>query len=200
MKRIGSGLSLAAAVVMALPATALAHTGHMEPGGFLHGFAHPLGGADHLLAMIAVGLWAAQIGGRALWALPLAFVGTMILGGLYGMAGLPLPSVELGILGSVLVLGGLIALQPRLPVAACAAIVALFAVFHGFAHGVEMPEAASPQAYGLGFALATALLHGAGIALILAVKALVRGMAGRLTVRGSGALIGLGGVALALLG
>jgi urease accessory protein len=100
----------------------------------------------------------------------------------------------------VLVLGGLIALQPRLPVAACAAIVALFAVFHGFAHGVEMPEAASPQAYGLGFALATALLHGAGIALILAVKALVRGMAGRLTVRGSGALIGLGGVALALLG
>ena len=117
MRRTGLALGLAGAALMALPAAALAHTGHMEPGGFMHGFEHPLGGLDHLLAMVAVGLWAAQSGGRALLALPAAFVGAMILGGLAGMAGLPLPAVELGILGSVLALGALVAFQPKLSVA-----------------------------------------------------------------------------------
>ena len=200
MRRTGLALGLAGAALTALPAAALAHTGHMEPGGFMHGFEHPLGGLDHLLAMIAVGLWAAQSGGRALLALPAAFVGAMILGGLAGMAGLPLPAVELGILGSVLALGALVAFQPKLLLSVCVAITAGFAVFHGYAHGVEMPVAASPLTYGLGFAAATALLHAGGIGLIVAVRRFVQGNAGQATVRGSGALVAFGGVALALLG
>jgi urease accessory protein len=200
MRRTGLALGLAGAALMALPAAALAHTGHMEPSGFMHGFEHPLGGLDHLLVMVAVGLWAAQSGGRALLALPAAFVGAMILGALAGMAGLPLPAVELGILGSVLALGALVAFQPKLSVSVCVAITAAFAVFHGYAHGVEMPVAASPWTYGLGFATATALLHAGGIGLIVAVRRFVQGNAGQATVRGSGALVAVGGVALALLG
>ena len=200
MRRTGLALGLAGAALMALPAAALAHTGHMEPGGFMHGFEHPLGGLDHLLAMVAVGLWAAQSGGRALLALPAAFVGAMILGALAGMAGLPLPAVELGILGSVLALGALVAFQPKLSVGVCVAITAAFAVFHGYAHGVEMPAAASAWAYGLGFTVATALLHAGGIGLIVAVRCFVQGNAGRAAVRGSGALVAFGGVALVLLG
>lgn len=200
MRRTGLALGLAGAALMALPAAALAHTGHMEPGGFVHGFEHPLGGLDHLLAMVAVGLWAAQTGGRALWALPAAFVGAMILGGLAGMAGLTLPAVELGILGSVLALGALVAFQPKLSLGVSAAITAAFAVFHGYAHGIEMPVAASPSAYGLGFATATALLHAGGIGLIVAVRRFVQGNAGRVAVRGTGALVAFGGVTLALLG
>ncbi len=146
--------------------------------------------------MVAVGLWAAQRGGAALWALPAAFVTAMIGGGLLGMNGVDLPAVELGIAGSVIALGALIALQSRLPLAASVAAVALFALFHGHAHGAEMPEAAQPLLYGLGFALATALLHGTGVAAALAV----RGRTGALLVRAAGALIGLGGVALVALG
>ena len=116
------------------------------------------------------------------------------------MAALPLPAVELGILGSVLALGALVAFQPQLSLSVCVAITAGFAVFHGYAHGVEMPAAASPLTYGLGFAAATALLHAAGIALILAVRRFVQGNTGRAAVRGSGALVAFGGVALALLG
>jgi urease accessory protein len=200
MRRTGLALGLAGAALMALPAAALAHPGHMEPAGFVHGFEHPLGGLDHLLAMVAVGLWAAQSGGRALVALPAAFVVAMILGGIAGMAGLPLPAVEFGILGSVLALGALVAFQPKLSVGVCVAITAAFAVFHGYAHGVEMPAAASPWAYGLGFTVATALLHAGGIGLIVAVRRFVQGNAGRAAVRGSGALVAFGGVALVLLG
>jgi urease accessory protein len=200
MRRTGLALGLAGAALMALPAAALAHTGHMEPGGFLHGFEHPLGGLDHLLAMVAVGLWAAQSGGRSLLALPVAFIGAMVLGGLAGMAGLPLPAVELGILGSVLALGALVAFQPRLSLTVCVAITAVFAVFHGYAHGAEMPAAASPLAYGLGIAAATALLHAGGIGLILAARRLVQGSAGQAAVHGSGAVVAFGGAALALLG
>ena len=166
----------------------------------MHGFEHPLAGLDHLLAMVAVGLWAAQSGGRALLALPAAFIGAMILGGLAGIAGLPLPAVELGILGSVLALGALVAFQRSCSLVRCVAITAAFAVFHGYAHGVEMPVAASPLTYGLGFATATALLHAGGIGLMVAVRRFVQGNAGRAAVRGSGALVALGSVALALLG
>jgi urease accessory protein len=119
--------------------------------------------------MIAVGLWAAQIGGRALWIVPAAFVGVMALGGAAAMAGIGLPMVEFGILGSVLVLGVLVALAPRLPLWAPAVIVGLFALFHGHAHGTEMPETASGLAYGLGFMLATAVLHGIGVGFGLGV-------------------------------
>lgn len=155
---------------MMIATAAQAHTGVGTTAGFASGFAHPLFGADHLLAMVAVGLWAALQGGRALWAVPLAFVGAMVAGGAFAMAGGALPAVEIGIAGSVLALGALVAWNPRLHTGVAMAIVAAFAVFHGHAHGTEMPSAASGLLYGLGFALATAALHGAGIGLGLAVK------------------------------
>ena len=154
-----------------LPTLAQAHPG--IPGhthGFANGLAHPLTGLDHILAMIAVGLWAAQRGGRALWVVPLAFVSAMALGGMLGMAGGALPLAEPGIAASVLILGILIAACIRLPLAASALIVGSFALFHGFAHGAEMPATASGLAYGMGAMLATASLHFLGIGLGLAAK------------------------------
>jgi urease accessory protein len=145
------------------PALAHAHPGH-EVSGFVPGVEHPLMGLDHLLAMIAVGLWAAQLGGRARWAVPASFVGVMSLGGALAMSGWTLPGVEQGILASVLVLGVLVAAAVRLPVAASASLVGAFALFHGFAHGAKMPPNASGLAYGAGFALATAALHALGLA------------------------------------
>ena len=133
------------------------HEGHDFTWDFSGGFAHPLSGWDHLLAMIAVGLWAAQLGGRARWLVPSAFVGVMALGAALGHAGLMFPGVEQGIAASVLVLGLLIATAVRLPVAAGMALVGLFAGFHGIAHGAEMPATAGGLSYGAGFILATAL-------------------------------------------
>jgi len=154
---------LLAAATLALVGPAHAHTG-LDVGGFPAGFMHPFGGLDHLLAMVGVGLWAAQLGGRALWLVPLSFVGVMVLGGALGMAGFEPPGVEGGILGSVLLLGLLVAWAPRLPLAVPVAAVALFAIFHGLAHGAELPAGSSGLTYAIGFALATALLHGAGLA------------------------------------
>jgi urease accessory protein len=190
---------LASAVLLAvlvLPAVADAHTFGAHDAGFAHGFLHPVGGWDHLLAMVAVGLWAAQRGGAALWALPAAFVTAMIAGGLLGMAGIALPAVELGIAGSVIALGALVAAQSRLSLPLSMAVVALFALFHGHAHGAEMPEAAQPLLYGLGFALATALLHGAGVAAALSLRGFAHGTGAALALRGLGAAIGLAGVGL----
>ena len=200
MKRFALASATAAAVLAALPNAALAHTFGAHDAGLVHGFLHPVGGWDHLLAMVAVGLWAAQRGGKALWALPTAFVGAMIGGGLLGLAGIGLPQVELGIVLSVVALGALIALQSRLPLLASAGVVALFAVFHGQAHGAEMPEAAQPLLYGLGFALSTALLHGAGIGAALSLRRLVDGGKSALALRGTGAAVGLAGMALLALG
>jgi len=149
-----------------VPSLAQAHPG--MPGhthGFTNGLAHPLTGLDHICAMVAVGLWAAQRGGRALWFVPLTFVSVMMIGGALGMDGVQVPFVEQGIAASVLVLGIFIAAAVRLPLAASMAIVGLFAVFHGYAHGAEMPETASGLAYGVGFVVATALLHLSGIGL-----------------------------------
>jgi len=148
-----------------LPGVALAHTGHGAPGSFASGLAHPLGGLDHVLAMVAVGLLAAHLGGRSVWALPLAFMGMMVAGGAVALFGLALPLVEFGILASVLVLGALIASGRSLPGALAAILCAAFAVFHGHAHGAEMPAAASAALYGAGFVLATGLLHALGIGL-----------------------------------
>lgn len=147
-----------------LPASVLAHTGAGTGAGFASGFGHPVGGVDHLLAMVAVGLWAAQVGGRALWVLPGAFVAMMVLGGVLGVSGMHLPYAEAGIMVSVLLLGLLIATAFKLPLAAGAVLVGIFAVFHGHAHGAEMPAAISAAWYSAGFALATALLHAGGIA------------------------------------
>lgn len=144
---------------------ALAHTGIGSTNGFIAGFSHPMFGLDHLLAMVAVGLWASQQGGRALWLVPCTFVMVMALGGLSAHLGLVLPAVEMGIGLSVIILGLAVAVNLKLPVILGMALVGLFAIFHGHAHGAEMPEDASGLAYGLGFALATALLHSAGIGL-----------------------------------
>jgi len=157
--------------VFFLPALAQAHPG--LPGhthGFANGLAHPLTGMDHICAMIAVGLWAAQRGGRALWTVPLTFVSVMALGGIFGMAGGALPLVKTGIATSVLVLGILIAACVELPLAASVPIVGLFALFHGYAHGAEMPATAAGLNYGTGFILATAGLHLTGIGIGLAAR------------------------------
>jgi urease accessory protein len=133
-------------------------------GGMLAGFAHPLLGLDHVLAMVAVGLWAAQTGGRAMWAVPLTFMVTLAAGAWLGIGGFPLPGVEAGIAASVLAIGLLVAFAIRLPLAAGMALTAAFALFHGHSHGIELPAMVSPLAYAAGFLVATGLLHCSGIA------------------------------------
>ena len=170
---------------------AFAHTGIGTVHGFSHGFLHPIGGLDHVLAMVAVGLLAAQIGGRALYLLPATFMAAMAAGGLFGIAGVPLPFVEIGIVGSVIVLGGVITFGRALPLAGAMALAAVFAVFHGHAHGTQMPADASGLAYGLGLLAATALLHAAGIA-----AGTVAERAGPAALRIAGAAIAVAGLGL----
>src|SRR5271156_212734 len=148
---------------------ASAHVGVGDTNGFIHGFSHPLSGIDHTLTMIAVGLFAAHLGGRALWLVPLTFVSVMVPAGIVGMAGTPLPFVEIGIGFSVVVLGLAIAFQFNPPTLAAMALVGFFAIFHGHAHGAEMPESTSGLEYGVGFISATALLHAVGIGIGLAI-------------------------------
>ncbi|WP_263140868.1 HupE/UreJ family protein [Pseudomonas sp. RIT-PI-AD] len=157
-------LSLALALLLS-PALALAHPGH-DTSGMLAGVAHPLTGLDHLLAMLAVGLWAAQQRGAARWALPLTFVGAMLVGGLLGFAGFALPFLEADIAASVLALGLLVALAARPPVSLALALTAGFALVHGTAHGLELPDLASPWGYAAGFVAATAALHALGYAVV----------------------------------
>lgn len=184
---------LAAVALLGGAAPAFAHVGIGSTSSFAAGFGHPLSGLDHMTVMIAVGLWAALKGGRAIWAWPLAFVGVMLVGGALGMAGVHVPFVEPGILASVVALGLLVALAVDLPVSAGVAIIAIFALFHGHAHGTEVPENAGGIEYMLGFALATALLHAVGIA-----AALGFGMRFRTLVRAAGALCAAIGVGLVL--
>ncbi len=172
---------------LAASGAALAHPGHEHGGGLAAGFSHPLLGADHLLAMLAVGVWAWQLGGRARWAVPLSFVTLMAGAAALGAAGVALPMVESGIAASLLVLGLLIAGAVHVSPAMGAAIVAVFAIFHGHAHGTEMPGFAHAWQYGAGFLLATAALHGAGLLLGKGI-----GRHG-LWLRASGVLVGLSG-------
>jgi urease accessory protein len=182
-----------------LPSLAFAHPGIGEAVGFDHGFAHPLSGLDHILAMATVGMFAYQLGGRALWLVPSAFVAVMAVGGALGMAGVTLPFVELGIALSVVVLGAVVAFGVKTPVAVAMGLVGLFAIFHGHAHGTEMPAAAAGLAYGAGFVAATALLHLAGIGLGLLIgrigerhsPAVVRTAGGLVSVAGLALLAGL---------
>ncbi|MDE2383041.1 MAG: HupE/UreJ family protein [Alphaproteobacteria bacterium] len=184
-------LVLAAAALAGFSGAAEAHPGHGAVG-FAAGLLHPLSGLDHMVAMVAVGLFAARLGGRALWALPMAFIGMMSVGGALGMNGFALPYVEVGIAASVLVLGALVALEWSLPVSAAMGLVGFFALFHGHAHGSEMPALASGLSYGLGFVAATALLHGAGLALGVALK----NSAGVVKVAGAAAAIAGAGLLL----
>jgi urease accessory protein len=152
------------------PSVAFAHPGHGEGGSLLAGFIHPFSGIDHLLAMTAVGLFAANLGGRALWAVPATFVAMMALGGVFGAAGVSLPFAETAIALSVLVFGFVIFSGMTPPVLAAMALVGIFAIFHGHAHGTEMPVGGSGVVYGIGFMVATTLLHGFGITLGLAIR------------------------------
>ncbi len=155
-----------------MPCVAHANVGVTQTSGFAYGLDHPFGGLDHLCAMIAIGLWAAQMGGRALWAAPLTFISVMALGGIVGMTHLPLPYLETGILLSVVLLGVLLASAVRLPLAASIVIAALVAIFHGHSHGTEMPANSSGLAYAAGFLLSTALLHLCGIGLGITIQRL----------------------------
>jgi urease accessory protein len=160
---------LLALIAAAIPAAAYAHPAIGEAAGFSHGFAHPMTGLDHVLAMVMVGVLAFQLGGRATWLLTATFVLVMAFGGALGMAGVNVPFVEIGIALSVIVLGAVVALNIKAPVAAAMAVVGLFAVFHGHAHGAEMPENAAGITYAVGFMMATAILHMAGLALGFAI-------------------------------
>ncbi len=166
MKRILATAGAAAALALTSGA-ALAHPHHHhgEAAGFLPGFLHPLTGLDHMLAMVAVGLWAALIGGRALIAWPVAFVMTMIVAALAGMAYGGISAMEIGIALSVVALGLAVALRVRAPLVLGGAVIGLFAIFHGYAHGAELPTATGALGYIAGFALATVLLHAVGLAL-----------------------------------
>lgn len=168
-----------------LSMAASAHTEEGVAGGLLSGLLHPIFGLDHLLAMVAVGLWGAQLGMPAVYLLPIVFPVVMAVGGLLGLLGMPLPFIEVGIALSALALGGMVAgnIRPGLWVAGL--LVGLFAIFHGHAHGTEMPSAANPLAYGVGFIISTGLLHLAGIATGL----LIRWPAGALAIRCCGAVI-----------
>jgi urease accessory protein len=186
---------LAASLIL-MPSLALAHPG--IPGhthDLASGFMHPIGGLDHVLAMVAVGLFAAQLGGRALWLVPASFVAAMAAAGIAGMSGIAVPLTETGIALSGIVLGGAIALRLAMPVAAAMALVGFFAIFHGYAHGIETPETASGLLYGLGFVAATALLHGLGVGIGLLVGRLDVGY-GRKLVRVAGSVAAVIGVAL----
>ena len=184
-------VSIAVALAVLLPGAALAHTGIDHGAGFAHGFAHPPAGLDHVLAMVLVGVLAFQAGGRARWMLPAGFLAAMAVGGLSGMTGLALPLVEVGIALSVVVLGLAVATGLRAPTALALGLVGLFATFHGYAHGAEMPAGGGALGYAAGFLLATALLHAAGFALGAVVA-----RAGTLAVRGAGAAAAVAGVAI----
>jgi urease accessory protein len=184
----------ALAVAVLLPATlagepALAHSIGTSAAGFAGGFYHPLSGLDHMLAMVSVGIWGAELGAPAIWLLPIAFPLIMAVGGALGVVGVPLPAGELLIALSVAVLGTLVALACQLPIAVALAIVGIFAIAHGHAHGVELPGAADALAFTVGFVLATGLLHLAGIA----IGVLERRPAGLVAIRVCGCAVALTG-------
>lgn len=196
MNRVTRIVASAAVIGTALASPAWAHTGIGTPdgSGFAAGILHPLLGLDHELAMLGVGIWAAQLGKRAIWLVPISFVAVMVVGAMLAIMGTPLPMVEFGIGGSVMVIGGLIAFGANMPVALAMAIVSAFALFHGHAHGTELPGFAHPVAYGAGIVIATMLLHVAGIG----VASLLRKWAVMLPFRIGGAAIAAVGGSLLL--
>lgn len=180
--------TLMAGVLTAAPA--FAHSGGAI-GGLTSGLLHPITGLDHVVAMVAVGLWGGILGGKAVWQLPIIFPLVMAMAGAAGALGVPLPGIETGIATSGVVLGLMVMLMLRPPIAVAMAIVGAFAVFHGHAHGTELPEAANPLTYALGFVVATGLLHLAGIAFGLVMK----WPQGKIAVRAAGGAIALAGAA-----
>jgi urease accessory protein len=170
--------------------TASAHVEGGQAAGFFTGLQHPWSGLDHVLAMIAVGLWGAQLGSPALWVLPIAFPMMMSMGAMLGLIGIPVPGVEIGIALSAIVLGTMVMaeVQPKLAIAI--SMVGIFAIFHGHAHGTELPPGQSGLLYSMGFVIATGCLHGLGVAI-----GLIKGIpAGRMALRGAGSFIAVMGV------
>ena len=188
MKKIIVGLLLSLSYLIA--STASAHDGSGIAGGFFSGFMHPILGWDHVAAMVAVGLWGAFLGSSAVWILPVVFPMVMAFGGALGVLGIPIPAVETGIAASAVVLGGMVAFAQRPPLWIASIIVGAFAIFHGHAHGTELPDAANPLAYSFGFVISTGLLHASGVVFGL----LTRWPSGKTVVRTGGGIIALAGL------
>jgi urease accessory protein len=187
---------LSAASLAMTATTAEAHEQAGVAGGLATGFLHPFTGLDHLIAMVAVGLWGAQLGSSAIWILPITFPLVMAFGGVLGVLGIPLPVPEIFIACSALVLGVAVAIRLRVPLIAASLVVAVFAIFHGHAHGTELPRASDPLAYGIGFVVATGLLHLCGIG----IGTLSRWPTGERAVQGLGGAIAALGIYFLLSG
>ena len=181
---------VAALAIVAVSSPAFAHVQSGEAGGFLSGFMHPISGLDHILAMVAVGLWGAQLGAPAIWLLPVTFPLVMAFGGFLGLVGVPLPGVEIGIASSALLLGAAVMTERRPPLYVAALLVGSFAIFHGHAHGTELPPGESGLLYSLGFVVATGCLHAVGIA----IGTIHRWPAGKVALRVAGGGVGLAGL------
>ena len=170
--------------------SAFAHPQKGEAVGFLTGFRHPISGLDHVLAMVAVGLWGAQLGSPAIWLLPVAFPLVMAFGGMLGLMGVPLPGIEYGIAASAIALGAAVMFAWKPPLALAAALVGVFAIFHGHAHGTELPPGQSAMLYSIGFVIATGCLHAVGIG----IGTVHRWSWGQRLLQIAGALVSMGGV------
>lgn len=181
---------LSITLLFLLAPNAFAHVEQGQAASFMVGLAHPWSGLDHILAMVAVGIWGAQLGNPAIWVLPIAFPLVMSLGGMAGLVGMPLPGIEIGIAVSAIILGVMVLGEVRPKLQLATVLVGCFAIFHGHAHGTELPEGQSGLLYSIGFVLATGCLHGVGILLGL----IHRWPVGQLVLRGSGAAISLMGV------
>jgi len=177
-------------LLIVLPSLAFAHTEEGVVGGFISGFLHPIYGPDHVVAMVAVGMWGAFLRNPAIWLLPVVFPLVMAFGGALGVIGMPLPLVEVGIAASAIVLGLMVLLAVRPPLWVAAVLVGAFGIFHGHAHGTELPDASNPLSYAIGFVLATGLMHIAGIAFGM----LAGSPRGRIAVRTAGGLISASGI------
>lgn len=186
----------AAAILTAAASPALAHTGAEAVSGLSAGFSHPIGGLDHVLAMVAVGILAVQSGGKSVWFVPASFVGMMIVGGVLGINGIAMPLVELGIVGSLVLLGLVIAIGRRMPMGLAMVFVGLLAVFHGHAHGTEMPVNASGAEYGIGFVIATMGLIAIGVGMSIGVQKMAEKIAPIAARASGGAIAATGGLLL----
>jgi urease accessory protein len=182
--------ALLALLLLLAAAPVWAHEQSGQAAGFLTGLKHPVSGLDHVLAMISVGLWGAQLGSPAVWLLPVVFPMVMAFGGFLGLLGVPLPGTEIGIAVSAILLGLMVALEARPPLWVAAGLVGFFAIFHGYAHGTELPAGESALLYSVGFVIATGCLHGVGIGIGVAH----RWSPGRVVLRVAGAAIALAGV------
>jgi urease accessory protein len=178
------------AVILFSTETAFAHVQKGEAAGFLSGLKHPVSGLDHVLAMVAVGLWGAQLGAPAMWLLPVAFPMVMAFGGMLGLMGVPLPGIEYGIAASAILLGVAVMFEARPPLAFASALVAIFAIFHGYAHGTELPPGQSGLLYSMGFVIATGCLHGVGIS----IGSVHRWEYGQKLLRFVGSIVAMGGM------